>query len=171
MKNLMEKLSTYDWGGGRGALYELDELIKNTQGDQKELAEIEQALLEVLASGVKTAAVDYICRQLALIGTNRSVPALAKLLQDEDLFDRALYALQAIPEEAAAGAMRTALPAAEGHLRVGIVNSLGERHDEKAVPVLVALRDDPDATLSRAVKAALRKIEQKPTWETTNGQA
>lgn len=158
MKDLMEKLSAYDWGSDRGALYELDELIKNAQTDKKQLAEIEQALLEVLESGVKTAAVDYICRQLALMGTRRAVPTLAKLLQDEDLFDRALYALQAIPEEAAGEALRTALPAAEGHLRVGIVNSLGERHDEKAVPALATLRDDSDATLSRAVESALRKI-------------
>lgn len=155
---LKAQLSAYDWGGDRGALYELDELIKATQGDAEKLAEIEQALLEVLASGVKTAAVDYICRQLALIGTRRAVPALAKLLQDEDLFDRALYALQAIPEEAAGEALRTALPAAEGHLRVGIVNCLGERHDKKAVPALATLRDDSDATLSRAVESALRKI-------------
>ena len=171
MKNLMEKLSAYDWGGGRGALYELDELIKNTQGDQKELAEIEQALLEVLASGVKTAAVDYICRQLALIGTDRSVPALAKLLQDEDLFDRALYALQAIPGPAAGKVLWTALGEAKGNLRVGIVNSLGERRDKEARSALTALRGDSDAVLSKAVDAALRKIEQKPTWETTNGQA
>ena len=158
MNESMTKLKAYDWGGDRGSLYELDELIKTTQGDAKKLAEIEQALLEVLESGVKTAVVDHICRQLALIGTRRAVPALAKLLQDEDLFDRALYALQAIPEEAAGEALRTALPAAEGHLRVGIVNSLGERHDKKAVPALTTLRDHSDATLSRAAKAALRKI-------------
>lgn len=159
MNESMTKLKAYDWGGDRGALYELDELIQAAQGDAKKLAEIEQALLEVLESGVKTAAVDYLCRQLALIGTRRAVPALARLLQDEDLFDRALYALQAIPEEAAAEALRTALPAAKDHLRVGIVNSLGERHDEKAAALLTTLRDNPDATLARAVKSALRKIE------------
>ena len=158
MNESMTKLKAYDWGGDRGSLHELDELIKTTQGDAEKLAEIEQALLEVLESGVKTAAVDHICRQLALIGTRRAVPALAKLLQDEDLFDRALYALQAIPEEAAGEALRTALPAAEGDLRVGIVNSLGERHDKKAVPALTTLRDHSGATLSSAVESALRKI-------------
>lgn len=158
MKDLKAKLKTYDWGGDRGALYELDELIKNAQADAKKLAEIERALLEALESGMKVAAVDYICRQLALMGTRRAVPALAKLLQDEDLFDRALYALNAIPEKAAGRALRKALSTAEGDLRVGIVNSLGERHDEKAIPALEALRDEPDATLSRAVEAALRKI-------------
>jgi HEAT repeat protein len=158
MNESMTKLKAYDWGGDRGALYELDELIQAAQGDAKKLAEIERALLEVLESGVKTAAVDHICRQLALIGTRRAVPALAKLLQDKELFDRALYALQAIPEEAAGEALRTALPAAKDHLRVGIVNSLGERHDEKAVPALTTLRDNSDATLSPAVVAALRKI-------------
>jgi len=158
MKDLKAKLSAYDWGGDRGTLYELDELIKNAQGDAKKLAEIERALIEVLESGVKTAAVDHICRQLALIGTRRAVPVLAKLLQDEDLFDRGLYALDAIPEKAAGRALRKALSTAEGHLRVGIVNSLGERRDEKAIPALDALRDEPDATLSRAVESALRKI-------------
>jgi HEAT repeat protein len=158
MKDLKAKLSAYDWGGDRGALYELDELIKNAQADAKKLVEIERALLEALESGVKVAAVDYICRQLALIGTRRSVPALAKLLQDETLSDRALYALDGIPENAAGRALRKALSTTEGDLRVGIVNSLGERHDEKAIPALKTLRDDPDVTLARAVESALRKI-------------
>jgi len=158
MKELKAKLSAYDWGGDRGALYELDERIKNAQGDAKQLAEIERALIEALESGVKTAAVDHICRQLALTGTRRAVPVLAKLLQDEDLFDRALYALDAMPDKAAGRALRKALSTAEGDLRVGIVNSLGERHDEKAIPALTALRDEPDTTLSRAVETALRKI-------------
>ncbi len=34
MKDLMKKLSAYDWGRDRGALYELDELIKNAQTDK-----------------------------------------------------------------------------------------------------------------------------------------
>ncbi|MDG2255250.1 MAG: hypothetical protein P8L49_09855 [Opitutaceae bacterium] len=158
MKNLKAKLSAYDWGGDRGALYELDELILNAQSDAKQLAEIERVLIETLKSGVKVAAVDYICRQLALIGTRRAVPVLAKRLQDEDLFDRALYALDAIPDEAAGRALRKALSKAQGDLRVGIVNSLGDRRDKKAVSVLTSLRDDSDATLSRAVESALRKI-------------
>ena len=159
MKDIIEKLSAYDWGGDRGALYELDELIKNAQGDAKRLAEIERTLLEALESGVKIAAVDYICRQLALIGTRRSVPVLAKLLQDEDLFDRALYALDAIPDEAVGRALRKAMSKSEGDLRVGIVNSLGDRRDKKVASALTALSDDSDATLSRAVESALRKIE------------
>jgi len=158
MKDLMAHLKAYDWGGDRGLLCPIDEQIKAAQGDAGGLAKIEQALLEVLDADVKVAAVDYICRQLALVGTRRAVPALVRLLQDDGLYDRALYALEAIPEESAGEALRTALPLAGGNLRVGIVNSLGERGDKKAVPALNALRGSSDTTLSSAVESALRKI-------------
>ncbi|MFO7976864.1 MAG: hypothetical protein R6V12_19815, partial [Candidatus Hydrogenedentota bacterium] len=80
MNDLMEKLKAYDWGGDRGSLAGIDDLIVAAHGDKNKQAEIETALLEVLQSDVKLPAKEYICRQLALIGTARCVPVLAKML-------------------------------------------------------------------------------------------
>ncbi len=54
--------------------------------------------------------------------------------------------------------MRAALETTDGAPRVGIVNSLGERRDRKAVPVLEKLRNSGDGVLVKAVDNALRKI-------------
>ena len=158
MNELMERLKTYDWGGDRGALVELDALIVAAQGDKEKLAAIEEALLEVLQSAAPLPAKEYICRQLALIGTARCVPALATMLNDVPLADRARFALEAIPDASADEALRGALGTAESVARVGIVNTLGERGDQQAVPMLTELRDSGDKMLSEAAGAALNKI-------------
>jgi HEAT repeat protein len=152
------QLKAYDWGGDRGALLAIDDLIVGAQGNQDELAEIEQALLDILQSDAKLPAKEYICRQLALIGTPRCVPALAGMLCDAELSDRARFALEAIPDASVDDALRAALDKAEGNVRVGIVNTLGERRDKKAVPALSEMRNSPDNVLSKAAEAALRKI-------------
>jgi len=55
-------------------------------------------------------------------------------------------------------ALRSALATTAGVLRVGIVNTLGERRDPKAVPLLTEMQNSDDGVLSRAAAAALRKI-------------
>lgn len=159
MNAAIETLKTYDWGGDRGALMGIDEQIKAAQGDTEKLAPIEEALLGVLQPEAKVPAKEYICRKLALIGTPRCIPALAAMLPDPDLSDRALIALQAIPDAAAEEALLSALDNTSGIQRIGVVNALGERRDSKAADKLKALQTSEDPLLTNAVAAALRKIE------------
>lgn len=160
LPELMGALKTYDWGGDRGTLMGLDTLIADAGPDEDKLAEVEQALLDVLRSGAPLPAKEYACRQLALIGTSQCVATLATMLPDTKLSDRARFALEAIPDSSVDEALRAALDTAEGLQRVGIVNSLGERRDWKAVPALERLRDSTDEALSKAVDNALRKIAE-----------
>ena len=155
----MAALKTYDWGGDRGSLAGIDQRILEARGSKKKLADIERALLEVLQSDAKLPAKEYICRQLALIGSARSVPALSDMLMDAALSDCARLALEAIPGSSAGKALRAALNKADGVQRVGIVNTLGERRDRKSIPMLSRMQDSPDLALSAAVGAALRKIK------------
>jgi len=158
VNDVMAPLKAYDWGGDRGSLAGIDDLIVAAQGDKDKLAAIEQALLEVLQSEAKLPAKEYICRQLAFIGTAQCVPVLAEMLTDPELSDCARLALEAVPDESAGATLRAALDKAGGNTRVGIINTLGERRDQKAVPALSELRDSSDPILSAAVEAALRKI-------------
>lgn len=159
MDELTAALKTYDWGGDRGALAGIDQRIVDARGAKKKLAVIERALLEVLQSDAKLPAKEYICRQLALIGSARSVPALSEMLMDPALSDCARLALEAIPGSSAGKALRAALDKVDGVQRVGIVNTLGERRDRKSIPMLSKMQDSPDLALSAAVGAALRKIK------------
>lgn len=167
MNELMAQLRAYDWGGDRGALVGIDDLIVGAQGDGDKLVEIEGALLEVLESDAKLPAKEYACRQLALVGTARCVPVLAGMLCDAELSDRARFALEAIPDASVDKALRAALDKAEGIPRVGIVNTLGERRDKKAILALSELRNSPDSVLSKAVESALRKIAGEKLVATT----
>ena len=172
VNDLMAQLKTYDWGGDRGSLAGIDDLIVAAQGDGDKLVAIEQALLEVLQSDAKLPAKEYICRQLALIGTARSVPALAGMLADAELSDCARFALEAIPAASVDNALRAALDEANGNPLVGIVNTLGERRDRKAVPALSEMRNSSDSVLAKAAEAALRKIaEEVSVASTENGDA
>ncbi|MCL4218712.1 MAG: hypothetical protein KJ052_17145 [Candidatus Hydrogenedentes bacterium] len=158
MDDLMAQLKAYDWGGDRGSLCGIDALVAAGHGDKDRLAQIEQNLLEILESDARLPAKEYACRQLALIGTAQCVPVLAGMLSDPELSDRARFALEAIPDASVDEALRTTLDSTDGNQRVGIINTLGERRDQKAVSVLSEMRHSPDKVLTTAVEAALRKI-------------
>ena len=158
MNDLMDNLGAYDWGSDRASLAGIDYAIIVAQGDPVKLAEIESALLEVLQSDAALPAKEYICRQLALIGTERCVPVLAAMLADEKLSDCARLALEAIPDASVDEALRAALEETDGIQRIGVVNTIGERGDQEAVAALLEMRNNPDGDLSKAVETALRKI-------------
>lgn len=127
MEDLSAKLKAYDWGGDRGALMGIDDLIIIAHDNTETLSEIEGALLEVVQSEVPIPAIEYACRKLALIGTERCVCVLAKMLLKAELSDYARLALEALPGLAAEEALQSALEKVEGNPRAGILNSLDER--------------------------------------------
>jgi HEAT repeat protein len=100
----------------------------------------------------------FACRQLALIGTAHCVEALANLLPDEQESHLARYALQRIPDVAAAAALRHALDELEGPLLVGVINSIAQRQDTPALGALTRLADAPDRFVAHAAIAAIGEL-------------
>jgi type 1 glutamine amidotransferase len=158
LQELLEKVKTYDWGQSRLALTEISETIKKAHGNEAELAKIEKALLGVLDSDAKQAGKQYVCRELSIIGTEGSVPTLAKMLLDEGTSDMARYALERIRGSAVDEALRSALGKAKGNARIGIINSLGQRRDKGAVGALSGLLGGSDEAVATAAAAALGQI-------------
>ena len=158
MEELLEKVKTYDWGQSRLALTEISDRVRQAHGSPAELRRIEEGLLEVLDSDAKRAGKQFVCRQLSIIGTRRSVPALGKMLTDAETSDMARYALERIPGTAVNEALRKALPKARGKAKVGIINSLGQRRDKRAVRGLSRLVGNRDQTIAAAAAAALGRI-------------
>jgi hypothetical protein len=136
LQELLGKVKTYDWGQSRLPLTEVSEIIKKAQGDKEQLAKIEKALLGVLESDATRAGKQFVCRELSIIGTEQSVPTLAKMLTGEETSDMARYALERIPGSAVDEALRRSLRGARGNARIGIINSLGQRRDEGSVKIL-----------------------------------
>ncbi len=98
------------------------------------------------------------CKRLALIGDESSVAALATLLGDEQLSHAARIGLEAIPDPAAADALRRGLSQVQGERLVGVINSLGARRDPQAVAQLGPLLDHSDPQVASAAAAALGNI-------------
>jgi HEAT repeat protein len=133
-------------------------MIKKAHGNKEELAKIEEALSGVLDSDAKQAGKQYVCRELSIIGTEQSVPTLAKMLADEETSDMARYALERIPGSAVDEALRGALRGSKGNARIGIINSLGQRRDKGAVRNLTRALGRPDEAVAMAAAAALGQI-------------
>jgi HEAT repeat protein len=158
MDELFEKIKTYDWGQSHAALTEVSDLVRKAGTSAKELRKIEKNLLEVLKSDATYACKQFVCRELSIIGTEQSVPTLGAMLTDEKLSDMARFALERIPGAAVNEALRSALPKTSGKTKVGIINSLGQRRDGKAVSALGSMVGDSDQMVAAAAVSALGQI-------------
>jgi HEAT repeat protein len=159
MDELLEKVKTYDWGQSRAPLSEVSALIRKAHTSPEQLKQMEKNLLEVLVGADATyAGKQFVCRELSIIGTEQSVPALGAMLADEKMSDMARYALERIPGAAVDEALRNALGKTSGKTKVGIINSLGQRRDGKAVSVLGGLVGDSDQMVAGAALGSLGQI-------------
>ncbi len=158
LNEAFEALKTYDWGQDRGVLKPIDEAVVNSHGDTDQRKELETLLVAVLKTNVTYDAKQFVCRKLMVVGTARSVPALAGLLTDKKLAHVARYALERIADPAAGQALRDALSRTTGDLKIGVIGSLGVRQDPECVPMLGTLLNDGDASIARAAAIALGAV-------------
>ncbi len=98
------------------------------------------------------------CQRLAVVGSKEAVPALAALLDNQQLSHYARFGLAPIPDPSVDEALRDALKRVKGRLLVGIINTLGQRRDAQAVAPLARLIHDPDLEVARAAAAAVGHI-------------
>jgi len=155
--SLYREIESYDFGKSRKALAAIEEQIRNTP--PAALGPIEAKLLNALNSPRTTfAGRQFVCRLLRRIGSAKSVPTLAKMLSDKELSHMARFALQFMPAPEAGDALRKALNTLTGDLKVGVVGSIAQRGDRKAVPQIAKLINSPDPKLARAAVSALGRI-------------
>ncbi len=153
-----ETLKTYKWGDDRASLEAIDKAVAASNKDAAAKKSLQKSLLAVVGSDASSAAKDYACRKLSLIGDADAAPPLAALLPNKDLSHIARYALERMPCDAAVSALRGALPKTEKLAKVGVINSLGVRRDAKSVTALTALLADKDQQIVSAAAAALGSI-------------
>jgi HEAT repeat protein len=98
------------------------------------------------------------CKDLAIYGSSKAVPALATLLSDEQLASWARIALEAIPGPEAEKALQDAVSSVHGELLVGVIDSIGVRRVAAAVAPLAGHLRDQDVPVASAAAAALGRI-------------
>lgn len=159
LDDAFKQLASYKFGQSRVALTAISNAVRDSAKKPAERKKLAARLAAMLGDAkVTTDAKRFICRKLSLIGTADQVPALAKLLADKDLADMGRYALERIPGEQAVAAVREALSATSGRIKIGMINTLGERADAQSVAALVELLSGADAAQAEAAAAALGKI-------------
>jgi HEAT repeat protein len=98
------------------------------------------------------------CKELAIVGTKKCVPELAKLLGNKELSSWARIALEAIPDPAADEALIKAAGTLHGELLVGTINSIGVRRSAHATELLSRLLKDNDSQVASTAAVALGHI-------------
>ncbi len=152
-------VAKYDYGHSRARLTELDNFIRISRSSPEALARLEKNFITLLSSPNATlAGKQYVCEHLSTMGTDASVPVLAKMLNHAETVESARFALERIPHESAGDALRNALPKVSGKAQAGLITSLGHRRDAKTVALLVGLMKSSDAVIAHAAIAALGEI-------------
>ena len=158
MESALARIAAWEYGQARAPLYEFSAFVEGAIRSKTELPRIEARLIQMLKPATSLAGRDFVCRQLSIVGTGASVPALAGMLTEANTADMARYALERIPGAASLDALRNALPKSSGKVRIGIVNSLGQRRDSKSVATLKGLATASEAGVSGAALIALARI-------------
>jgi len=121
-----------------------------------ETPEARQArLIQALQSPELTAEKAAAFEELAAWGSPDVIPLLAPLLADEQLAHYARCALEPNPHPAVDELFRKSLDGLQGKLLIGVINSIGVRRDEQAIPALADKSVDADIAVAGAAAHAL----------------
>ncbi|MCC6487520.1 MAG: HEAT repeat domain-containing protein [Candidatus Hydrogenedentes bacterium] len=155
--DLLKEISTYQFGQSREPLTQVEDWVRINLGSP----ELSQAIANTLAGLLSTSATKdcklFVCRQLAVIGTDENVPVIAALLANAETADMARYALQRMQSPSVDTALLAALDGA-GDAATGIINTLGERRSAGAAKALASFVTSDNAKVAEAAIAALGKI-------------
>ncbi|MCC7496490.1 MAG: hypothetical protein IT160_02855 [Bryobacterales bacterium] len=98
------------------------------------------------------------CQRLGEHGSKEAVLALAPLLANERLNTYARHGLETVEDPSADDALLAAMAKLHGDRKIGVINSLGKRRAEKAVPALARLIYGGDLNSACAAASALGHI-------------
>ena len=148
---------SYKRGMSREPLIAAEELIRESENRPEQRKYIELQLAELLSEATLECK-SFICKQLWFIGTADSVPAIARLLTDEETVDMACYAMGQNPSPEAGEALRNALDRVGPRVQVRIINLLGDRRDAQSAKAMGKLVFGAQKQVAEAAVAALGKI-------------
>ena len=152
-----EAITQYDFGKSRRELAAIEEEVRDLPVSC--FPQVESRLLAAMqAEETAYAGKQFACRMLRRVGSAQSVPALAEMLADEELSHMARFALQYMAAPEAGDALRRAIDELDGELRIGVIGSIAQRKDRKAVGAIAELVRDTDRDTSRTAINALGRI-------------
>ena len=155
---ILQDLSSFQYSKNEDVLYRIREYILNNGRTAESRAACEDKLLAFLGSAANLDAKQAVCRQLRLIGNEKSIPILEQMLLKDETADMARYALEKIPGAAADKALLESLNGLRGDSKLGIISSLGQRKTREAVKALAVLLADQEPAVASAAAVSLGRI-------------
>jgi len=147
-------LAAYKLGDDPKLIYVLEAALISAGAENYGL--IEDELITVITNNKATdEGKRFACRLLQRVGSDKCIPALSKLLLDEELSHFARLTIERLP---APDAIRDALAKAPDSLKPGLIGSLGEMGGAEDVPLLSKYAADPNAAIAGSAMKALAKI-------------
>ncbi|UCG48778.1 MAG: HEAT repeat domain-containing protein [Phycisphaerales bacterium] len=155
--DVWQDIGGYKYGDEPNPCEKAEALLQETGAEQ--YPPIEDKLIGVLTSKTSTQDGKSIaCRFLQQVGTERCIPAVSALLDDEILCHYARLVLERLECEPADKAMREALLNVPDSAKVGILGSLGVRRDGSSVGRVRKLTTSQNPGVAAAAIEALGKI-------------
>lgn len=154
----LKQFRTYDYPADPTVTDTIENIVRFV-GDKPQLRAVaEQQMIALLESGATIRARQFVCHQLWIIATDKSVPTLEKMLLEKDTAEMACYALRTHPFDAASRALREALSRAGDPTKISIINILGDRKDTASVDQLIALLKSDSEDIAQAAAISLGTI-------------
>jgi len=151
LEQSFELLKEFKLGTDSTGLIPIERAVMDVHGNETARAALEKRLVAYLGSSYSSVTRSFVCRQLVLIGSAASVPAVTPLVLDEELSVHARNALERIPGPESEKALRDALGQAKGRTRIGVINSVAARRDAASTPLLIKiLGEDPESAAAAA---------------------
>jgi HEAT repeat protein len=158
MEGILDELAVYDHDKSRGWMPDLQSLMMNIYNNPEAIDEIEALMIAFLRSDATAVGKQYVCRELGVIGTARSVPVLTELMLTPGMEGTALLALEKIPGPEADQELLQVLEGTDERLQSAVINSLAARQVADAIVPLTKRMYSDNEKLALSAIAALGVI-------------
>ena len=155
--------ATWKWGQSEANLSAIEAEVRKATPAQ--YPAIEAKLIEIVSSADATPeAKGFACRQLRVVGSAKCIPAVAKLLTDENARTWRGMRWSRILDPAAGAALRDAMSGAQGKVLAGVISSIGRRRDAQAIEALKKLAGAEEEMIASAAMGALGEIGTREAY-------
>ena len=154
----LDLMKKYDFAQSHAWQEDFQNIMVRVYNNKSSFAAVEALMIDALKDDITPAAKQMICSYLAPVASDKAIPVLRDMLEDQQLSAIALACMQYIPDPKVDLALMEALPVSGGLTKAGIVNVLALRRETGAINAISGLIHDPDPRVSRSAIDALGRI-------------
>ncbi|MCB9058568.1 MAG: ThuA domain-containing protein [Calditrichae bacterium] len=154
LRNYLDQSKDYEYGQSKAIQNNITAYLRYSAGSDL-IVNAENQFIGFLKSDASLAAKQFICEQLSIYGTTKSLPALSELLNKDETFEMAVFAIDRIGSEDAVPVLVNALDKGSAVQQIAIINALSKVGSEEVNKVLLKYVDNKNENVSTAAINAL----------------